>query len=66
MNGVKKNVNLTPKEAADIINCSVSTVYRYIAEGHLSAFKRPGRNGSWLIPDSSVHAFLAECRRAGE
>jgi len=62
----KRVVNLTPKEAADLIGCSVSSVYRYVSEGHLRAIKRPGKNGALTIPDDSVQQFLKACEERCE
>ena len=59
-------VSLNPKEVADILDCSVSTVYRYIAEGHLKAEKRPGKNGGWKILESSLNEFRGLCKERGE
>jgi len=62
----KRVVNLTPKEAAELIGCSVSSVYRYVNEGHLKAIKRPGKNGGLIIPDDNVRQFMKDCEVRGE
>ena len=46
---------LEVRQVAQILNYSVSHIYRLIDEGHILAYRKGGR---WLVPRSSVEDFL--------
>jgi len=52
----KKEKRLPPKEVAEILGVSPSTVYRLIEEGKLEAIRTAGRN--IMIFESSVRKYL--------
>lgn len=47
----------TTSEAAEIINKSRDTIYRYIRDGHLEAVRLVER-GDYMIPQSSLQDLL--------
>lgn len=54
--------HITVKEAASALRISESSIYRYIAEGHLCALKLPGRKGSFLIMRKDFDQFVSGCK----
>jgi excisionase family DNA binding protein len=52
-----QKLNHSPIEAGEIIDCSVQTIYKYIAEGRLKPIKQ-GRNTK--IPHSELTRLQAE------
>lgn len=55
----QRDAKLTVKEIADLIGMSVSSVYRYIDEGHLRAIKMPGRCGRMYVTETEFNKFRA-------
>jgi excisionase family DNA binding protein len=54
--------HISVKEAAEALKISESTVYRYIEEGHLPAYKMPGSKGRLMIMKSDFEKFVSGCR----
>ncbi len=52
----KREKRLPPKEVAEILGVSCSTVYRLIEEGKLDTIRTAGRNT--LILESSLERYL--------
>lgn len=49
---------LTIKQAAEYLQVTARTVFRYIEAGKLKASQPMGSNGSWRISASSVERLL--------
>ena len=47
----------TVREARDILECSMSTVYRLLRLGELRAYQL-GRNGQWRIERESIDELM--------
>lgn len=57
---------VTAPEAAELLGCSVWSVYRLLASGSLSPTRKlPGKTGSYLIPRADVLALAAERAKDG-
>ena len=51
----------SPSEIAYLEDVSVSTVYRWIAEGFLKAKKNPGKKGAISILETAYNDFKSLC-----
>jgi len=52
---------LTPKEAADLLKVSVSSIYRLIGEGKLSAIRIGGKGLTIRILKKDLDPFMETC-----
>ena len=46
------------KDAAEMLGCSVTTIRRYVADGKLKAFTRPGRGNVFFVERAAVEKML--------
>lgn len=53
------------KAVADMLDVSVTTVYRAVEAGQLDAYKLGTGKGTIRIPGEAVAAYLARCADAG-
>ena len=52
----------TVKAVAEALGKSESTVYRYIEEGYLPAYKFPGKGGTLVILKADFEQFVSSRR----
>lgn len=49
----------TPREAADLLGCSLRTIYRRLTTGNLDGIRPGGTTSNWLIPKGELEKCLA-------
>ncbi len=48
----------TTKEVASLLSCHENSVYQMIRQREMHAIRMRGKRGKWLIPHSSVLAWM--------
>ena len=55
---------LTPEEAAERLQVSLSTVKRWLRSGELNGVKPGGR--LWRVEEEALQQFIADSKKAGQ